>query len=70
MSMLRNITNGLIPLALSTSECTASESIPAVPETNAPANFDAVIIKFVAIAATIALGFQLNGYPDAAVLRV
>jgi hypothetical protein len=39
----------------------ARESIPAFPEKNAPVNFDAVMTKFVPIAATIALGFLFSG---------
>jgi hypothetical protein len=34
--------------------------MPALPDANAPANFEAVITRFVAIAARMALGFLLK----------
>jgi len=45
-------------LPVSTSECTASESIAELPLANAAANFAAATTRFAAIAAITAFGFS------------
>src|SRR5438552_1578356 len=47
------------PFTVSTREWTLSDSIPALPEKKAAVNFETAIIRFVEIAAMIALGLLL-----------